>query len=182
RNLEEKTQERNLEEKPHANNIPESTYASRDPVMQFVIQNFEQINAMYSTFSLKRKEVHPTSIPKTDDHPVMKPWHLDLEGLTKRADQEAPKDNTPPDNPTNRGKVAAENPARRMIATPGEPDLPVLVPESFHEQTDEELTENDIKRMDADDQAIQTILLGLPEDAYVAVDSVETAKKIWELV
>nr|GEU59530.1 hypothetical protein [Tanacetum cinerariifolium] len=40
---------------------------------------------------------------------------------------------------------------RRMIATPGEPDFPVLVPESFHEQTDEELTENDIKRMDADD-------------------------------
>nr|GEY30740.1 protein kinase-like domain, concanavalin A-like lectin/glucanase domain protein [Tanacetum cinerariifolium] len=29
---------------------------------------------------------------------------------------------------------------RRMIATPGEPDLPVPVPESFHEQTDEELT------------------------------------------
>ncbi|GKB61869.1 hypothetical protein Tco_0918055 [Tanacetum coccineum] len=53
---------------------------------------------------------------------------------------------------------------RRMIATPGEPDLPVLVPETFHEQTDEELTKNDIKRMDADDQAIQTILLGLPED------------------
>nr|GFB51503.1 hypothetical protein [Tanacetum cinerariifolium] len=41
---------------------------------------------------------------------------------------------------------------RRMIATPGEPDLPVLVPESFHEQTDEELRENDLKRMDADDQ------------------------------
>nr|GEY27454.1 hypothetical protein [Tanacetum cinerariifolium] len=48
---------------------------------------------------------------------------------------------------------------RRMIATPGEPDLPVLVPESLHEQTDEELTETNIKRMDADDQAIQTILL-----------------------
>nr|GEW13734.1 retrovirus-related Pol polyprotein from transposon TNT 1-94 [Tanacetum cinerariifolium] len=57
---------------------------------------------------------------------------------------------------------------RRMIATPGEPDLPILVPESFHEQTDEELTENDIKRMDADDQAIQTILLGLSEDVYAA--------------
>nr|GEY38382.1 reverse transcriptase domain-containing protein [Tanacetum cinerariifolium]GEY47546.1 reverse transcriptase domain-containing protein [Tanacetum cinerariifolium] len=40
---------------------------------------------------------------------------------------------------------------RRMIATPGEPDLPVPVLESFHEQTNEELTENDIKRMDADD-------------------------------
>nr|GEZ87363.1 hypothetical protein [Tanacetum cinerariifolium] len=53
-----------------------------------------------------------------------------------------------------------------MIATPGELDLPVLVPKSFHEQTDEELTETDIKRMDADDQANQTILLGLPEDVY----------------
>nr|GFB49400.1 hypothetical protein [Tanacetum cinerariifolium] len=49
---------------------------------------------------------------------------------------------------------------RRMIATPGEPDLP----------------------MDADDQAIQTILLGLPEDVYAAVDSCETAKEIWEHV
>nr|GFA85913.1 hypothetical protein [Tanacetum cinerariifolium] len=55
---------------------------------------------------------------------------------------------------------------RRMIATPVEPNLPVPVPKSFHEQTDEELTENDIKRMDADDQAIQTILLGHPEDVY----------------
>nr|GEV04944.1 copia protein [Tanacetum cinerariifolium] len=53
---------------------------------------------------------------------------------------------------------------RRMIATLGEPDLSVPVPKSFHEQTDEELTEHDIKRMDTDDQAIQTILLGLPED------------------
>nr|GEV66559.1 hypothetical protein [Tanacetum cinerariifolium] len=67
-------------------------------------------------------------------------------------------------------------------ANKGEPDLPVPVPESFHEQTDEELTETDIKRIDADDQAIQTILLGLPEDVYAAVDSCETAKVIWERV
>nr|GEW47177.1 hypothetical protein [Tanacetum cinerariifolium] len=71
---------------------------------------------------------------------------------------------------------------RRMIATSGEPDLPVLVPKLFYEQTDEELTENDIKRMDADDQAIQTILLGLPEDVYATVDSCKTAKEIWERV
>nr|GEX29349.1 hypothetical protein [Tanacetum cinerariifolium] len=71
---------------------------------------------------------------------------------------------------------------RRMIATPGEPDLPVPVLESFHEQTDEELTETNIKRMDEDDQAIQTILLGLPEDVYAAVDSCETAKEIWERI
>nr|GEW62199.1 integrase, catalytic region, zinc finger, CCHC-type, peptidase aspartic, catalytic [Tanacetum cinerariifolium] len=69
---------------------------------------------------------------------------------------------------------------RRMIATQGEPDLPVPVPKTFHEQIDEELTENDIKRMDADDQANQTILLGLPEDVYAAVDSYETAKEIWK--
>nr|GEV57454.1 hypothetical protein [Tanacetum cinerariifolium] len=71
---------------------------------------------------------------------------------------------------------------RQMIATPGEPDLPVPVHESFHVQTDEEQTENDIKRMDADDQAIQTILLGLLKDVYDAVDSYETAKEIWEYV
>nr|GEX57365.1 retrovirus-related Pol polyprotein from transposon TNT 1-94 [Tanacetum cinerariifolium] len=59
---------------------------------------------------------------------------------------------------------------RRLIATSGEPDLLVPVPELFYEQTDEELIENDIKRMDADYQAIQNILLGLPEDVYAAVD------------
>nr|GEX28778.1 retrovirus-related Pol polyprotein from transposon TNT 1-94 [Tanacetum cinerariifolium] len=47
---------------------------------------------------------------------------------------------------------------RLMIATPGESNFHVPVLESFHEQTNKELTENDIKRMDADDQAIQTIL------------------------
>nr|GEV20159.1 ribonuclease H-like domain-containing protein [Tanacetum cinerariifolium] len=71
---------------------------------------------------------------------------------------------------------------RRMIATPGEPYLPVPVRESFHKQTDKELTENDIKQMDADDQAIQTILLGLPEDVYAVVNSYEAAKEIWECV
>nr|GEU77286.1 retrovirus-related Pol polyprotein from transposon TNT 1-94 [Tanacetum cinerariifolium] len=64
----------------------------------------------------------------------------------------------------------------------GEPDLPVLVPESFPDQTDEKLTEIDIKRMDADDQAIQTILLGLPEDVYTAINSCRIAKEIWECI
>ncbi|GJT32121.1 retrovirus-related pol polyprotein from transposon TNT 1-94 [Tanacetum coccineum] len=44
---------------------------------------------------------------------------------------------------------------------------------------DDELTEADIKQMEADDQAIQTILLGLPEDIYAAVDSCETTQEIW---
>nr|GEW23671.1 hypothetical protein [Tanacetum cinerariifolium] len=59
-----------------------------------------------------------------------------------------------------------------------EPDLPIPVLESFHEQTYEELIENDIKWLDVDDKAIQTILLGLLEDVYVAADSCETAKEI----
>nr|GEU91807.1 hypothetical protein [Tanacetum cinerariifolium] len=65
---------------------------------------------------------------------------------------------------------------RRMIATPGEPDLLVPVLESFHEQIDEELTENDIKWMDVDDQAIQTILLGLPEDKVIDLSEISFMK------
>nr|GEX68942.1 putative zinc finger A20 and AN1 domain-containing stress-associated protein 8 [Tanacetum cinerariifolium] len=34
-------------------------------------------------------------------------------------------------------------------------------------------------KIEADDQAIQTILLGLPEDIYAAVDSCKTAQEIW---
>nr|GEU84347.1 hypothetical protein [Tanacetum cinerariifolium] len=41
--------------------------------------------------------------------------------------------------------------------------------------TDDELTKKELKQIEADDQAIQTILLGLPEDIYAAVDSCETA-------
>ncbi|GJT71177.1 hypothetical protein Tco_1030463 [Tanacetum coccineum] len=68
---------------------------------------------------------------------------------------------------------------RRMIPEPGDAARAVPVPETFHEQTDDELTKAEIKQMEADDQAIQTILLGLLEDIYVAVDSCETAQEIW---
>nr|GEY76099.1 hypothetical protein [Tanacetum cinerariifolium] len=37
----------------------------------------------------------------------------------------------------------------------------------------------ELKQIEADDQAIQTILLVLPEDIYAAVDSCETAQEIW---
>ncbi|GJV77354.1 hypothetical protein Tco_1508938 [Tanacetum coccineum] len=68
---------------------------------------------------------------------------------------------------------------RRMIPEPGDPDREVLVNETFHEQTDVELTKKELKQVEGDDQAIQTILLGLPEDIYAAVDSCETAQEIW---
>ncbi|GKF00014.1 hypothetical protein Tco_0023364, partial [Tanacetum coccineum] len=45
--------------------------------------------------------------------------------------------------------------------------------------TDEELTEKELKQVEPNDQAIQTILLGLPDDIYAAVDSYEIAQEIW---
>nr|GEX76161.1 hypothetical protein [Tanacetum cinerariifolium] len=57
-----------------------------------------------------------------------------------------------------------------MIAEPGDGERDVYVNETFHEQTDDELSERELKQIEADDQAIQTILLGLPEDIYAAVD------------
>ncbi|GJY56007.1 hypothetical protein Tco_0455122, partial [Tanacetum coccineum] len=68
---------------------------------------------------------------------------------------------------------------RRMIPEPGDPDCEVPVNETFHEQTDDELTEKELKQVEADDQEIQTILLGLAEEIYVAADSCETAQEIW---
>nr|GEV09988.1 hypothetical protein [Tanacetum cinerariifolium] len=68
---------------------------------------------------------------------------------------------------------------RRMIAEPGDGERDVNVNETFHEQTDDELSERELKQIEADDQAIQTILLGLPEDIYAAIDSCETAQEIW---
>ncbi|GJX58092.1 hypothetical protein Tco_0289482 [Tanacetum coccineum] len=68
---------------------------------------------------------------------------------------------------------------RRMIPEPGNPDRKVPVAKTFHEQNDKELTEKEVKQMEVDDQAIQTILMGLPEDIYATVDSCKTAQEIW---
>nr|GFC64284.1 hypothetical protein [Tanacetum cinerariifolium] len=51
---------------------------------------------------------------------------------------------------------------RRMIAGPGDGERDVNVNETFHEQIEDELSERELKQIEADDQAIQTILLGLP--------------------
>nr|GEU87813.1 hypothetical protein [Tanacetum cinerariifolium] len=68
---------------------------------------------------------------------------------------------------------------RRMIPEPGDPNREVPVNETFHVQTYDELIEKELKQIKANDQAIQTILLGLPEDIYAVVDSCETAQEIW---
>nr|GEV73550.1 retrovirus-related Pol polyprotein from transposon TNT 1-94 [Tanacetum cinerariifolium] len=68
---------------------------------------------------------------------------------------------------------------RRIIPKLGGTNRKVLVNKTFHVQTDDELTEKELKQIETDDQAFQTILLGLPEDIYAAVDSCETAQEIW---
>nr|GEX08851.1 hypothetical protein [Tanacetum cinerariifolium] len=67
---------------------------------------------------------------------------------------------------------------RRMIFEPGDTNREVSMNETFHVQTYDELTEKKLKQIEVDDQAIQTILLGLTEDIYAAVDSCETAQEI----
>nr|GEX38534.1 putative reverse transcriptase, RNA-dependent DNA polymerase [Tanacetum cinerariifolium] len=67
----------------------------------------------------------------------------------------------------------------QMIPEPGDTNRDVPMNETFHVQTDDELIEKELKQIDTDDQAIKTILLGLPEDIYAAVDSCKTAQEIW---
>nr|GEY10871.1 Toll/interleukin-1 receptor (TIR) domain-containing protein [Tanacetum cinerariifolium] len=72
-----------------------------------------------------------------------------------------------------------EKKAKRMIPEPCDQNHEVHVNETFHEQTYNELTEKELKQVKDDDQSIQTIFLGLPEDIYAAIDSCETAQKNW---
>nr|GEW38714.1 hypothetical protein [Tanacetum cinerariifolium] len=67
----------------------------------------------------------------------------------------------------------------RLIPEPGDANRKVTVTKTFRVQTDDELFDKEIKKIEANDQAIHTILLGLPEDIYAAVDSCETAQEIW---
>nr|GEV43430.1 hypothetical protein [Tanacetum cinerariifolium] len=67
----------------------------------------------------------------------------------------------------------------RMIEEPSDPyRIPHVLPSSYL-QTDDKLTTEEAKQVEADDQAIQTILTGLPEDIYATVDSCNSTKEIW---
>nr|GEX81917.1 YTH domain-containing protein [Tanacetum cinerariifolium] len=57
---------------------------------------------------------------------------------------------------------------RKIIPEPGDANRDITVTETFHLQTDDELSDKELKQIEADHQAIQTILLGLPEDIYAA--------------
>nr|GEX83950.1 hypothetical protein [Tanacetum cinerariifolium] len=67
---------------------------------------------------------------------------------------------------------------KKLIPEPGDANRDITVTETFYLQIDDELSDKELKQIEADDQAIQTILLGLPEDIYAAVDSCKTAQEI----
>nr|GEW89859.1 reverse transcriptase domain-containing protein [Tanacetum cinerariifolium] len=54
----------------------------------------------------------------------------------------------------------------------------ITITQRLIKPTDDELTEKELKQIEVDDQAIQTILLSLPKDIYAAVNSCETAQEI----
>nr|GEY38814.1 hypothetical protein [Tanacetum cinerariifolium]GEY56132.1 hypothetical protein [Tanacetum cinerariifolium]GEY57221.1 hypothetical protein [Tanacetum cinerariifolium] len=68
---------------------------------------------------------------------------------------------------------------KKMIPEPGDANREIIVTETFHLQTDDELSDKELKQIEADDQAIQTILLGLPEDIY-AVENKAKLFNEWE--
>nr|GEZ63483.1 Gag-Pol polyprotein [Tanacetum cinerariifolium] len=109
----------------------------------------------------------------------------------KVPDAPTPPSPTPATTPPSPQREPIPSPPQAKSAQPLSPLL-ALVPKTallcltrrtmFHGRlifSDDELTEKELKQIKADDQAIQTILLGLPEDIYAAVDSCETAQEIW---
>ncbi|GJS37932.1 gag protein [Tanacetum coccineum] len=81
----------------------------RDLIMQFVVQNFEQINAMYSAFSPKRKEINYTSQFSDDNLSDMGPWNADMEGLPERAAQKTPEEIAISKKPSKKNRTIADN-------------------------------------------------------------------------
>nr|GFD18951.1 hypothetical protein [Tanacetum cinerariifolium] len=64
---------------------------------------------------------------------------------------------------------------RKMIPEPGDANRDITVTKTFHLQTDDELSDKELKQIEADDQVIQTILFGLPEDIYAATKDLHTS-------
>nr|GFA80638.1 hypothetical protein [Tanacetum cinerariifolium] len=55
---------------------------------------------------------------------------------------------------------------RKLIPEPGDANHDITVTETFHLQTNDELYDKELKQIEADDQAIQTILLGESIESY----------------
>nr|GFA37628.1 hypothetical protein [Tanacetum cinerariifolium] len=77
------------------------------------------------------------------------------------------------------GNVITARAEGNAIRNNGDLDREVSVAKTFYEQTHDELTKNEVKQIEYDDQAIRIILMLLLEDIYAIVESCETAQEIW---
>ncbi|GKE13456.1 hypothetical protein Tco_1417007, partial [Tanacetum coccineum] len=69
-------------------------------------------------------------------------------------------------------KSIVEGPYKyRQILIAGDPTRTPRVPNTTREQIDDELTAAERKQVEADNQAIHILLLGLPVDVYAVVDN-----------
>nr|GEZ86490.1 hypothetical protein [Tanacetum cinerariifolium] len=69
---------------------------------------------------------------------------------------------------------------RKIIPKPGDANYDITVTETFHLQTNDELSDKELKQIEADNQAIQTILLGLPKDICAAEKKAKLFNE-WEM-
>nr|GFA51461.1 hypothetical protein [Tanacetum cinerariifolium] len=67
-----------------------------------------------------------------------------------------------------------------MIPEAGDANREITVTETFHLQTDDELSDKELKQIEDDDQAIQTIFLGLPKDIYATEKKAKLFNE-WEM-
>nr|GEU63024.1 ribonuclease H-like domain-containing protein [Tanacetum cinerariifolium] len=85
------------------------------------------------------------------------------------------------------GKILAksiiEGPYKsRQILEPGNDTLTPPARDTYKLQTKDKLNETEQKQVEADDQAIHILLLGLPSDVYAVVDSCHGANEMWHCI
>ncbi|PWA42852.1 gag protein [Artemisia annua] len=85
--------EPNVEPTPATHNAggpsdPTSGPDSEDPVMQFVVHDFDRMNAMYKSFTQKLKDVPHQRVLADVDPPVIEPWNSDSDELHPRNTKE----------------------------------------------------------------------------------------------
>ncbi|GKD72975.1 hypothetical protein Tco_1331257 [Tanacetum coccineum] len=92
-----------------------------DPIMQFVVQNFEQINTMYSVFSSKMKEINLASQLNNNNLPDMRPWNSNPEGLPEWVVQETPEEVDVSEKPYKKNRFITDDsnglPKQNLVTT-----------------------------------------------------------------
>nr|GEW44033.1 hypothetical protein [Tanacetum cinerariifolium] len=68
-------------------------------------------------------------------------------------------------------------PWSRMIPEPGDPNREVHVNETFHVQTDDELTEKELKQIEADDQPFRPSFSVFPKTSILPLIAVKVLRK-----